>query len=181
MQLDELRLVAVETLLEARLALGEAGAVVGELERLVVDHPLRERFWRQLMVALYRTGRQGEALRQANQLRAFLGDELGLDLSPAARELEARILADDPTLLARRDAAGASPWRRPACTPADATRFVGRDDDVDAVRLLLDTDRLVTLVGPGGVGKTRLAFRLAAMHAATSGLEPCIVELGGDP
>ena len=99
MQLDELRLVAVETLLEARLALGEAGAVVGELERLVVDHPLRERFWRQLMVALYRTGRQGEALRQANQLRAFLGDELGLDLSPAARELEARILADDPTLL----------------------------------------------------------------------------------
>ncbi len=176
-QLDELRLVAVETLLEARLALGEAGAVVGELERLVVDHPLRERFWRQLMVALYRTGRQGEALRQANQLRAFLGDELGLDLSPAARELETRILADDPTLLldepppAHHRGAGAP-------TPAaDATQFVGRDDDVDAVRHLLETDRLVTLVGPGGVGKTRLALRLAAMHSASSGLAPCIVEL----
>ena len=98
-RLEELRLVAMEDLVDARLALGESGPVVGELERLVVDHPLRERFWRQLMLALYRSGRQAEALRQANQLRTFLGDELGLDLSPAARELEQRILADDPTLL----------------------------------------------------------------------------------
>ena len=96
-----------KTLLEARLALGEAGAVVGELERLVVDHPLRERFWRQLMVALYRTGRQGEALRQANQLRAFLGDELGLDLSPAARELEAAHPRRRSDAAGRRAAAGA--------------------------------------------------------------------------
>jgi DNA-binding SARP family transcriptional activator len=176
-QLDELRLVAIENLIEARLTLGESGAVVGELERLVADHPLRERFWRQLMVALYRTGRQGEALRQANQLRVLLGDELGLDLSPAARELEARILADDPTLLVDEQppaprGAGSAP--APA---ADATRFVGRDDDVEAVGHLLETDRLVTLVGPGGVGKTRLALRLAAMHSATTSLEPCIVEL----
>lgn len=97
-RLEELRLVAMEDLVEARLALGESGPVVGELERLVVDHPLRERFWRQLMVALYRSGRQAEALRQANQLRIYLGEELGLDLSPTAHELERRILADDPTL-----------------------------------------------------------------------------------
>lgn len=181
-RLEELRLVAMEDLVDARLALGEAGPVVGELEGLVVDHPLRERFWRQLMLALYRSGRQAEALRQANQLRVFLGDELGLDLSPAARELERRILADDPTLLvadARPDDArpgedGALRASRPA---ADATRFVGRDDDLEAVQRLLETDRLVTLVGPGGVGKTRLALRLAAMSTGISGQEPCIVEL----
>ena len=177
-QLDELRLVAVETLLEARLALGEAGAVVGELERLVVDHPLRERFWRQLMVALYRTGRQGEALRQANQLRAFLGDELGLDLSPAARELEARILADDPTLLRRRAAAGASPWRGPPAPAADATRFVRpgrrrrRGSAPPRHRSPRDARRSRRRrEDPPRVAAGRRCTRRPA------GLEPCIVEL----
>ena len=71
-RLEELRLIARERLVEARLALGQSGAVVGELEQLVIEHPLRERFWLQLMVALYRTGRQAEALRRANELRSHL-------------------------------------------------------------------------------------------------------------
>ena len=72
--------------------------MVAELEALVTAHPLREQFWRQLMLALYRTGRQAEALRRCADLRSMLRDELGLSLSPAAKDLEARILADDPSL-----------------------------------------------------------------------------------
>ena len=97
-RLEELRLGALEELIEGRLALGQEGQVIGELERLVVTHPLRERFWRQLVVALYRTGRQAEALRRANDLRTMLREELGLDSSAELRELEARVLADDPSL-----------------------------------------------------------------------------------
>ena len=92
---------------------------MAELEALVAAHPLRERFWRQLMLALYRTGRQAEALRRCADLRSMLRDEMGLSLSPAAQALEAQILADDPSLLrprraARRGHAGAA-W--PAASP----------------------------------------------------------------
>jgi predicted ATPase/DNA-binding SARP family transcriptional activator len=187
-RLEELRLVALESLLEARLALGEHGPVVGELERLVVDHPLRERFWRQLMIALYRSGRQAEAVRRADELRGFLNTELGLDLSPAARDLEGRIFADDPTLLldhaspAGSTTAVGTPADASAGPAVDATRFVGRDGDLEAIGALLATDRLVTLVGPGGVGKTRLAVRIATSwpQRATSlpdSSTPCLVEL----
>jgi predicted ATPase/DNA-binding SARP family transcriptional activator len=175
-RLEELRLGALESVVEARLALGDLGSVVGELERLVVEHPLRERFWRQLMVALYRSGRQAEALRRANDLRNLLRDELGLDLSPAARELEHRILADDPTLSGDQARPGDSVPDPIAAPATEATRFVGRDDDLEAVGRLLERERLVTLVGPGGVGKTRLAVRLAA--TSSRGVSaPCVVEL----
>lgn len=174
-RLEELRLFAVESLVDARLGVGELGAVVAELERLVVDHPLRERFWRQLMVALYRSGRQPEALRRAHELRGFLLNELGLDLSPAARELEGRILADDPSLLLSEERPDAGTTR--GAPPAEATRFVGRADEIEAIGRLLQTERLVTLVGPGGVGKTRLALRLAAISSVREGAGTCVVEL----
>ena len=88
---------------------------MAELEALVAAHPLRERFWRQLMLALYRTGRQAEALRRCAELRSMLRDQMGLSLSPAAQALEAQILADDrvpaPTV-ERRDAGTPEPrWR----------------------------------------------------------------------
>jgi predicted ATPase/DNA-binding SARP family transcriptional activator len=182
-RLEELRLIAVERLVDAQLALGRSGAVVSELDRLVIEHPLRERFWRQLMVALYRTGRQAEALRRANELRTHL-NELGLDLSPAARELESRIIADDPTLAvqgqgadARAEASDGSARDRNPLSALDATRFVGRDDDIVAIGRLLEGERLVTLVGAGGVGKTRLALRLAATASAVGTRPTCVVEL----
>jgi predicted ATPase/DNA-binding SARP family transcriptional activator len=159
MRLDELRIVAQEELLEARLALGGHAALVGDLEALVTRHPLRERLWHQLIVALYRSGRSAEALRRAEGLRVVLRDELGLDPSPALRELEARVLNNDPTLLQAPVASRRSARQQ---LPAEPTRLVGRADELTLLMSRLRMDRLVTLTGPGGVGKTRLAMRLAS-------------------
>ena len=96
---SELRLAAIEERLEAELELGHPG-VVTELETLVAAHPLRERLRGLLMLALYRAGRQAEALRVARDGRRILGEELGLDPDPELRRLEAAILAHDPSLAA---------------------------------------------------------------------------------
>ena len=157
MRLDELYVVAQEELFEARLALGGHATLIGDLEALVARHPLRECFWQQLIVALYRSGRSGEALRRAETLRVLLREELGLDPSPALRDLEARVLSDDPTLLQPPVAARRSVTRQ---LPAESTRLVGRADELELLAGRLRIDRLVTLTGPGGVGKTRLAMRL---------------------
>jgi DNA-binding SARP family transcriptional activator len=106
-RLDELRLVAIEQRIDADLALGRHAQVVGELEALVGDHPMRERIRGQLMLALYRCGRQAEALEAYRDGRRHMSDELGLEPGPELRELEARILAHSPEL-----AAPAAPRRR---------------------------------------------------------------------
>ncbi len=156
-RLEEIRLVALEELFEARLTLGEHAMVIGELEALVESHPLRERYWLQLMVALYRSGRHGDALRRAETLRTLLRDGLGLDPSLALRELEQKILAEDPTLDIGRAPLGSRSRRAPA-----HGALVGREHDVEVVTGLVEGERLVTLAGPGGVGKTRLAWQIAA-------------------
>jgi DNA-binding SARP family transcriptional activator len=97
-RLEELRLAATEDRVDADLRCGHHGAVIGELQTIVQAHPLRERVWGQLMLALYRTGRQADALRVFQDLRTALADEVGLDPSPALARLEAAILAHDPTL-----------------------------------------------------------------------------------
>jgi DNA-binding SARP family transcriptional activator/WD40 repeat protein len=97
-QLDDLRLAAIEERIEAQLELGQLGEVIGELEGLTARHPLRERFWEQLMLALYRAGRQGEALAAYDRARANLADELGIDPSPELRKVQARILAQSADL-----------------------------------------------------------------------------------
>jgi len=97
-RLEELRLVALERRIEADLALGRHAEVAGELEGLVARHPLRERFRGQLMLALYRAGRQAEALEAYQAARRALVDELGIDPSPALQELERAILRQDPAL-----------------------------------------------------------------------------------
>ncbi len=158
MRLDELRVVAQEDLFEARLALGAHAALVGDLEGLVTRYPIRERFWHQLIVALYRSGRAAEALRRAEALRIVLREELGLDPSPSLRELEARVLNGDPTLLHPPAAVRRSVTRQ---LPAEPTRLVGRTEELKLLTSRIGLDRLVTLTGPGGVGKTRLAMRLA--------------------
>jgi predicted ATPase/DNA-binding SARP family transcriptional activator len=158
MRLDELHILAQEDLFETRLALGAHAALVGELEALVTRHPMRERLWHQLVVALYRSGRSAEALRRVEELRVMLREELGLDPSPAFRELETRVLIEDPTLLQPPAAPRRSMIRQ---LPAEPTRLVGRAEELKLLASQLRVDRLVTLTGPGGVGKTRLAMRLA--------------------
>ena len=159
LRLEELRLTVTEQLIDARMEAGDDARMVAELEALVADHPLREKFWRQLMLALYRSGRQAEALRRCADLRSMLRDEMGLSVSPAARELEARILADDPSLHHHVE--------QPAqATPAplarrEPTQLIGRAGDIATLREELDRHPIVTIVGPGGVGKTRLAMTVA--------------------
>ena len=153
-RLEELRSTAVEMRIDALLGSGHHDAVVAELEALVAEHPLRERLWQQLMVALYRSGRRADSLAVYQRLRRLLRDELGIDPSGAARSLELAILNEDPAL----ELAEALP---PATLPTPLTSFVGRERQVADLRKLLVDHRLVTLLGPGGVGKSRLAIEAA--------------------
>jgi predicted ATPase/DNA-binding SARP family transcriptional activator len=164
-RLDELILTAIETRVEADLVLGRHGELVGELEALCRAHPLRERLWELLMLALYRAGRQAEALRAYTEARDRLVDELGIDPGPALRELEARILAQDPSLAAA-GPAGLEAVPAPMTTGNLRERlssFVGRTAELEKLSEAVRSSRLVTLIGPGGVGKTRLAVEAAAI------------------
>jgi DNA-binding SARP family transcriptional activator/class 3 adenylate cyclase len=128
-RLEELRLSCREEIVEAELALGRHAEVVSELEGLVREEPLRERPRGQLMLALYRCGRQAEALEAFQQARRMLVDELGLDPSPALQELEGRILRQDPSLQAE-PSSSAPPWRSPLEAPADDEARVAPVDEV---------------------------------------------------
>ena len=97
-RLEELRLAALEARIEADLALGRHDALTAELEQLAADHPLRERLHGQLMLALYRCGRQAEALAAYRRVRDLLADELGIDPGEPLRRLHASVLAHDPAL-----------------------------------------------------------------------------------
>lgn len=186
LRLEELRLVATEEWIEARLAAGESSEAIGELDALLVEHPLRERFWRQMMIALYRDGRQGEALGRAEQFRHLLRDGMGLDPSPAVRDLEARILADDPALLAaparsRVESRLQSRVEERPRRSTGATSLIGRDDDVARVLEAIEQHDLVTVSGPGGVGKTRVAWRAASSAESTFADGVATVELATVP
>jgi predicted ATPase len=155
--LEDLRLQALELRADARLALGEHREVVAELEELVVAEPYRERLREQLVLALYRSGRQQDALDAYQEARRAL-DELGVEPGPALRELERGVLRHDPALEPE-ERAEALRLRLPAAP----TALVGRRLEVAAVEAILRRDevRLVTLTGPGGTGKTRLALAVA--------------------
>jgi predicted ATPase/DNA-binding SARP family transcriptional activator len=156
-RLEELRLAALEDRIDADLALGRHGQLVGELEQLVTEQPLRERLRGQLMLALYRSGRQADALAVYQRARRTLVDELGIEPSGTLRKLERAILAHDPSLDVPQ-ARTPSPRRLP--TPP--TPLLGRERELAALAELVRTPdtRLVTLTGIGGIGKTRLGLEL---------------------
>ena len=152
-ELVELRAVAVEERMQGRLDGGEAAGLVPELVALVAEDPLRERLRGQLMQALYRSGRTADALATYRELRQLLRDELGLTPSVALRQLEEAILREDASL-----AEPTAPPQSSSNLPALLTRVIGRDEELNKVPQLLERSRLVTLVGPGGAGKTTLAI-----------------------
>ncbi len=150
-RLEELRWDAIEARNDAELALGRADTVLAEFERRADDAPLRERLVEQRMRALYAAGRQVEALSVYREAQRRLDAELGLRPGPALRELERAILGHDASL---------DPTA-PEGPPPPPTPTVGREADLEAVARMIAKRRLVTLTGPGGVGKTRVAVEAA--------------------
>jgi len=179
-RLEELRTSTLEQRIDADLAIGRQGELVGELETLVREHPLRERLRGQLLLALYRSGRQAEALAAYQDTRRALVEELGIEPGKALRELHQAILRQDPAL----DLPAAA---EPAAEPPRSV-FVGRERELAELVAGLDDvfaghGRLFLLAGEPGIGKSRLADELIA-HARARGARILVGrcwEAGGAP
>ncbi|HZA51274.1 MAG TPA: alpha/beta fold hydrolase [Myxococcaceae bacterium] len=176
MRLEEARLAAVELRVEARLACGEDAELAADLAALTEAHPLRERLWRQRMLALYRAGRQVEALRCYQELRRTLVDELGIEPGPETRELEARILRQDPDLGRRasaHEAGSQHPGGAGPATPAPPATQYALSGDVHIAYQVVGGGGLDILVTPGVIshldlwwedpGASRFFRRLASL------------------
>jgi predicted ATPase len=173
-RLEELRVDAIEDRVEADLALGNHEDLIPELHALIGEFPLRERLWRQLMLALYRAGRQAEALEGYREARRVLSDELGLEPGDELRQLQAAILRQEPALVEVRRREGVR-----TNLPASLTPLLGRERDLASLVELLryDAVRLVTLTGAGGAGKTTLAIEVARLLADDFASGVFLVEL----
>ncbi len=145
--LEDLRLAALADRAEAEHALGRGGAMVAELEAAMGEHPLNERLAARHIQALFAAGRQADALSAYERMRARLADELGAAPSPELQAAHLAVLRGDTP----------APARRASNLRAPVTSFVGREPEIERIGALLAQSRLVTLVGPGGAGKTRLA------------------------
>jgi DNA-binding SARP family transcriptional activator len=177
--LEERRLAAVEARIDAELGLGRHAELVGELEALVALHPLRERFCGQLMLALYRCGRQVDALGAYRAARKMLAEEFGVEPAPYLQRLERAILAADPSLAAPARPVPSAPTQHtapaaqardrvvPAQLPADVVAFTGRTQQLQGLDRLLEPGAkatavvVTTIAGTAGVGKTALAVHWA--------------------
>ena len=186
-RLNELRTVAREERIELQLEQGAAAALVPELERSIAEDPYREHLYELLMLALYRAGRQADALLTFRRARTLLVEELGLEPGPELLRLEAAVLAHDPDLLRGATEAPsvvateapidreASDAQRRARIPHLTGPILGREAELEAGLTLINGSeaRLITLTGAGGIGKTRLAWELARRLEDRS----CLVEL----
>lgn len=180
-RLTALRHGATEDRTAAALALGDHARAVAMAEAHTREHPLRERGWALWAAALYRSGRQGDASAALLAARRTLADELGADPGPELLALQDAVLRrDDAGVAAVLPAPAAAPLaRRQRRVPVPLTPTVGREDDVRAVADALRDHRSVTLTGPGGMGKTRLALEVAGRRDDPDG--PWFVELAGLP
>jgi WD40 repeat protein/DNA-binding SARP family transcriptional activator len=159
-RLEELRLTGLEQRIEADLRLGRNATLVAELEALVAEHPLREQFRAQLMLALYRSGRPAEAIGRYHAGRRTLIDELGLEPSAELRELAGRMLREDPKLVVAEPAAQVrNPYKGLyAFGESDAGDFFGREEFVQAIVERLREERFLAVVGPSGSGKSSVVL-----------------------
>ncbi len=158
-RLEALRLTALEDRVEAELALGGHATLVGELEAVLAEHPYRERLWGQLMLALYRSGQQADALQAFHRARQVLDEELGIQPSRWLCRRQEQILLQDTAL----NPPEPLPPPRPLHNlPAQRSSFVGRRHELAELQGLLQTHRLVCVTGPPGSGKTRLAVESLA-------------------
>ncbi|HEU5486416.1 MAG TPA: BTAD domain-containing putative transcriptional regulator [Microlunatus sp.] len=172
-RLEELHVQLRERRIDALLALGDPHQALADLDLLVAEHPLRERFWGQLMLACFRLGRTDEALAAYQRIRRLLDDEIGVEPGADLRELQARILDADPALLGPRQEprvtlSPASPLPPAAAEirlPPRRSPILGRDRELREVAEVLGTEHLLTLVGPAGVGKNRLIVEAARAAA----------------
>ena len=166
-RLESLRLTAVEDKVDADLAAGQTAALVAEIEAAVAEQPFRERRWGQLMVALYRSGRQGDALAAYQRARRVLVDELGVEPGPDLRRLEAAVLAQDPDLdWTPGSARPTEPGGLPLALAAVGSAFVGREREIGWLQSAWAAAAgghggFVSILGPEGAGKTRLVAELA--------------------
>ncbi|BAS07809.1 transcriptional regulatory protein EmbR [Arthrobacter sp. Hiyo4] len=166
-ELDELResrLDANQDLIDVELALGRHGILVGELQQLVSRHPYRERLWASLVLALYRSDRQADALAACRKARSIFVEELGIDPGARLQELEGQVLRQDASLAAPAADGHRRIRQRLNNLPAELTPLVGRDAELAELCSLYRSERcrLVTITGAGGTGKTRLALAAAA-------------------
>jgi DNA-binding SARP family transcriptional activator/tetratricopeptide (TPR) repeat protein len=183
-RLEDLRVAALEQLIEAKLALGGHAELVGQLETLIAEHPYRERLRAQLMLALYRSDRQADALQAYQDARKKLVEELGIEPGERLRELERAILAQNPGLHLAAERPGAA---EPAAISGGGA-FVGRERELAELAGGLDDalagrGRLILLAGEPGIGKSRLADELSA-HATARGAQVLVGrcwEAGGAP
>ncbi len=166
-RLEDVRWALTEHLMEARVALGAGGELVPQLEGLVAQQPWRERLWVALVTALYRAGRQADALAACARVKRHLVDELGVDPGPELRAVELQVLAQSPDL--DRSGTLAMALVTPGNLQPATSPLVGRVTELPTLGAAVAEHRLVTVVGPAGVGKTRLAGEVARASGLPGG------------